>query len=117
MKISLRKLHDIDLDSFCTDILNSSLFSSPIIDLLVNEFNNVLMDLPDNDAPLISRTVGCRPNAPWYTDELRDMKRESRRLERRLISSKLEIHKQLLKEHCKKYNQAIKYAKETYHQK
>ena len=38
MKISLRKLHDIDLDSFRTDILNSSLFSSPIIDLLVNEF-------------------------------------------------------------------------------
>ena len=26
MKISLRKLHDIDLDSFRTDILNSSLF-------------------------------------------------------------------------------------------
>ena len=57
------------------------------------------------------------PNAPWYTDELRDMKRESRRLERRWISSKLEIHKQLFKEHCKKYNLAIKYAKETYHQK
>ena len=117
MNISLRKLHDIDLDSFRTDILNSSLFSSPIIDLLVNEFNNVLMDLPDNDAPLITCTVRCRPNAPWYTDELRDMKRESRRLERRWISSKLEIHKQFLKEHCKKYNQAIKYAKETYHQK
>ena len=71
------------------------------------------MDLRDNDAPLITRTVRCRPNAPWYTDELRDMKRESRRLERRWISSKLEIHKQL----CKKYNLAIKYAKETYHQK
>ena len=42
------------------------------------------------------------------------MKRESRRLERRWISSKLEIHKQLLKEHCKKYNLD---AKETYHQK
>ena len=75
------------------------------------------MDLRDNDAPLITRTVRCRPNAPWYTDELRDMKRESRRLERRWISSKLGIHKQLLKEHCKKYNLAIKYAKETYHQK
>ena len=117
MKISLRKLHDIDLDSFCTDILNSSLSSSPIIDLLVNEFNNVLMDLPDNDASLITRTVRCRPNAPWYTDELRYMKRESRRLERRWISSKLEIHKQLLKEHHKKYNQAIKYANEAYHRK
>ena len=61
MKMSLHKLHDIDLDSFCTDILNSSLSSSAIIDLLVNEFNNVL---PDNDAPLITRTVRCRPNAP-----------------------------------------------------
>ena len=114
MKISLHKFPDIDLDSFCTDILNSSLSSSPIIDLLVNEFNNVL---PDNDASLITRTVRCRPNAPWYTDELRDMKRESRRLERRWISSKLEIHKQLLKEHYKKYNQAIKYANETYRRK
>ena len=57
MKISLRRLHDIDLDSFCTDILNSSLFYSPIIDLLVNKFKNLLMDLRDNDAPLITRTV------------------------------------------------------------
>ena len=62
MKISLRKLHDIDLDSFRTDILNSSLFfPSPIIERLVNEFNNVLMDLRDNDAPLITRTARCRP--------------------------------------------------------
>ena len=75
------------------------------------------MDLRDNDAPFITRTVKCRPNAPWYTDELRYMKRESRRFERRWISSKLEIHKQLLKEHCKQYNLAIKYAEETYHQK
>ena len=98
--------------------LNSSLFSSsPIIDLLVNDLNNVLMDLRDNDAPFITRTVKCRPNASWYTDELRYMKRESRRFERRWISSKLEIHKQLLKEHCKQYNLAIKYAEETYYQK
>ena len=48
--------------------------SSPIIDLLVNEFHNVIMDLWDNHALLITRTVRCRPNAPWYTDELRDMK-------------------------------------------
>ena len=74
MKISLRKLHGIDFDSLRTDILNSSLFSSPFIDLLVNEFNNVLMDLRDNHALLITRTVRRRPNAPFYTVELRDMK-------------------------------------------
>ena len=78
---------------------------------------HVLTDLRDNHAPLITRTVRCRPNAPWYNDELRDMKRESRRLERRWISSKLEIHKQLFKEHCKKYKLAIKHAKQSYHQK
>ena len=113
MKITLRKLRDIDLDSFRSDILNSPLFSSPIndIDLLVDEYNNVLTDLRDH-APLIRHTVRCRPNAPWYNDELRDMKRESRRLERRWISSKLEIQKQLFKERCKKYNLAIKHVKQ-----
>ena len=119
IKCSLRKLNDIDLDSFCSDILKSSLFSSPINDihLLVDKFDYVLIDLRDNHVPLITRTVRCRPNTPWYNDELHDMKRESRRLERPWISCKLEIHKQLFKENCIKYNLAIKHAKETYHQK
>lgn len=119
MKITFRKLHDIDLNSFRSDILNSTLHTSSIndIDSLVDSYNNVLNDLKEKHAPLITRTVRCRPNAPWYTDSLRDMKRESRRLERRWISSKLEIDKQIFKEHCKKYNLAIKQAKQAYHQK
>ena len=119
MEISSRKLHNIDLDAFRADILVSPLFISPSseLDLLVTQYDTVLRDLKDKYAPLITRTIRCRPNAPWYNDDLREMKCELRRLERRWNSSKLEIDKQIFKDLSNKYNLAIKHAKESFHRK
>ena len=118
IEITMRKLHDIDLDAFRSDILNSPLYKSPTsdLDLLVSQYNTVLNELKDKHAPLIERTVRSRPNAPWYNENLRAMKREMRRLERRWRSTNLEIHKQLFKDQSKKYYLEIKLAKQTYHQ-
>jgi hypothetical protein len=119
MKITMRKLRDIDIDAFRSDILNSSLFTSPASDLdtLVNQYDFVLRDLKDKHAPLITRTIRCRPNAPWYNDKLREMKHKLRRLERRWVSSKLEVDKLHFKEQSHDYNLAIKLAKQNYHKK
>ena len=106
MEITTRKLHKIDINAFRLDILNSSLYTSPEsdLDLLVAQYDFVLNDLKDKHAPIITQTIKCRPNAPWYNDDLREMKRVSRRLERRWVSTKLEIDGQIFKAHCKKYN-------------
>ena len=43
------------------------------------------------------------------------MKQKLHRLERRWISSKLEIDKEIFKDSCREYNQMIKQAKQRYH--
>ena len=104
MEITTRKLREIDINAFRLDILNSSLYTSPEsdLDLLVAQYGFVLNDLKDKHAPIITLTIKYRPNSPWYHDDLREMNRESRRLERRWISTKLEIDRQLFKACCKK---------------
>ncbi|XP_072020366.1 uncharacterized protein [Amphiura filiformis] len=117
MEIRIRKLRDIDLNTFRNDILQSSLYTSPSPDLdkLIAQYENVLLKLKDKHAPLITRTVKCRPNAPWYNEQLRDLKQKLRRLERRWLSSKLEIDKQCFKELSNQYHEMINQAKLDYH--
>ena len=76
MTITTRKLRNIDIDAFRNDILTSSLYTSLNYDLesLIREYDRVLQDLKDKHAPEITRTVKCRPNAPWFTDKLHDKK-------------------------------------------
>ncbi|XP_072033195.1 uncharacterized protein [Amphiura filiformis] len=117
MEIKMRKLRDIDLDAFRSDILNSSLHLSPASDLdqLVTQYDSVLCNLQDKHAPLITRKITCRPHAPWYNEELRKVKQQVRRCERRWHSTKLEIHRQIFKEESNRYHQLIKHAKRDYH--
>ena len=117
MEISIRKFRDIDIDAFRNDILNSTLYTSSFsdLDMLVAEYDHVLTSLKDKHAPLITRTIRGRPNAPWYNENLRNMKRELRRLERRWLSSKLEIDRQRFKDFSYQYNDQIKQAKLEYH--
>ena len=48
--------------------------------------------------------------APWYNENLRNLKRE-----RRWLSSKLEIDRQRFKDFSYQYNEEIKQAKLEYH--
>ena len=40
--------------------------------------------------PVKTRTIVIRPQVPWYTDEIRQAKREQRKAERRWRLSKLD---------------------------
>ena len=84
MVILVFKLRDIQLDDFKQDILSSPLVTSPAQDIetLSRQFDTVLSELLDKHAPLQTKCITLRPHAPWYTDELRTVKRERRRCER-----------------------------------
>ena len=56
-----------------------------------------------------------RPNEPWYTDNLREMKREKRRHERKYISTRLEVHRLLYRDKCDEYTAALNVAKSQYY--
>ena len=69
-----RKLCNIDLDSLCTDILFSSLYNSPSLDLseLCDQYDYVLSSILDKRAPLRKGVIIIWPRAPWYSEEIKD---------------------------------------------
>ena len=52
-------------------------------------YERAISNLIETHAPSIQRTVKLRPQAAWYTEELRETKRLRRNLESQCIHSKL----------------------------
>ena len=59
-----------------------------------------LRKIDDAVAPIQSRWLKYRPYVPWYSDDLRQVKHEKRRLERKCRKSGLTVHKQLFEDKC-----------------
>ena len=81
-------------------------------------YESVLGGLLEKHAPLLTHTIRCRPNSPWYNDELRQAKKELRRLERTTFSRSggcLEIHRQIFEKKRQQYKRAIASSKIKYH--
>ena len=54
---------------------------------MTDQYNEILCSLLNKHAPLQSREIILRSHAPWYSDELRELKREKRRLERKYVNT------------------------------
>ena len=116
MQVSSRKLRDIQIESFIEDIQQADFGSSNDgIDRLVDIYNSNLLDILDIHAPKKCRTVTCRPQTQWYTDDLRDAKRELRRLERRLVKNRTTINRDMFKNKCGVYKTLLVHAKTAYY--
>ena len=68
--------------------MNSSLpglFASPLLSLddFINQYNNVITSILYMyiHAPVKTKTVTVRPAAPWYSEEINNLKRFRRKLE------------------------------------
>ena len=53
----------------------------------------------DRHAPEVERQTLLRPHAQWYSDSLLKEKRKKRQLERKMITSGLQIDKDIFEEH------------------
>ena len=80
-RVSYRKLRAIDLDSLKEDLRSSRLCESPPVNLedLIDCCNSTLASILDKHAPLRSRTITVRPRVPWFSNDIREAKRERRR--------------------------------------
>ena len=83
LTVSYRKTRDIDLQAFLSDI-NKSLPDIPSnndtgVDQQIDRYENTLRSLLDKHAPQITRTITLRPHTPWFTVDLRELRREKRR--------------------------------------
>ncbi|XP_072018306.1 uncharacterized protein [Amphiura filiformis] len=112
-----RELRKIDAAKFHDDIKTSVLFTAPSEDpsCIVSQYEQVLSELLDRHAPLKTRTMSLRPNAPWYTEDLRAAKRLKRCHERKWRKSKLEIDRQIFVDQCQIYTRKLEKAKCDYH--
>ena len=105
------------MDAFKSDIAASPLVTAPADDIetLSTQFDDVLGNLLDQHAPMNSKSITLRPHAPWYSDAIRDAKRERRRCERRFVKSGLQVHKEIYQESCQWYKDLLDGAKSDYH--
>ena len=98
--ISYRPFKSIDEDAFVRDV--SNLFMTPgsnclnganqidpnNVDDFVCSYNDRLSSLIDHHAPIKTKTITIRPNAPWYNNEITLAKRLRRKYEHKWLRSK-----------------------------
>ena len=91
-KVSYRKLQSLNVVSLNEDLATSELCQNPSDDLqeLVSSYNNTLMAALDKHAPLMTRTIVQRPRVPWFSQEIREAKRQRRKAEKRWRNSRLD---------------------------
>ena len=58
-------------------------------DALFDCFNMTLTDILDKHAPLKTRIMINRPKIPWFNDDIKQLKRKRRRLEKKALKTDL----------------------------
>ena len=90
--MTFRKLKNIDIAEFSADIA-SSMFCASVhwdnIDALSDCFNMTLTDILDKHAPLKTRIMINRPKIPCFNDDIKQLKRKRRRLEKKALKTDL----------------------------
>lgn len=82
---------------------------------LMDYYNRSLSLILDIHAPLKTRTVTFTRSAPWFTTELRKMKRSGYVLERACKTFDLTVHKLAYREHRKSYAKALSRARSAHY--
>ena len=115
-EVSLRKTKAIDTTAFMEDLSASRLCWDPPFqpDELVDCYNTTFAELLDRYAPLKTKTVTVRPQVPWYSDEIREAKREHRRAERRWRSTGTAADLDSFKKHKNYVTRLLKEAKSAF---
>ena len=74
------------------DLASSELCQNPSDDLqeLVTSYNDTLKAALDKHALLMTKTIVQRPRVPWFSEEIREAKRERRKAEKRWRKSRLD---------------------------
>ena len=110
-KLDSAKLHN-DISECFSKIYLSTI---PDINDLISKYNISLREIYDAVAPIQFRWAKRRPHAPWYSDDLRQVKHEKQRLERKYRKSGLLVDKQLFEDKCLEYNVLIDSCKKNYY--
>ena len=92
----LKRLEQTQWSNDVAVLLDCNLLSD--VDAMTNHFNTILRYTLSKHAPEKLHSIRLRPSSPWFSDDLRKLKRERRLCERKCKSSNLEIHRQLYRD-------------------
>ena len=88
--------------------------STRSLDDVVSLYNDALKGIYDTLALIQTRWIRHRPQAPWYDNNLRQAKRDKRRLERKFRKSGLTVDKQQFELKCSEYNSLLETSKRNF---
>ena len=117
-KLTFRTLKNIDIAALSADIASSMLCASAHwdnIEALSDCFNKILTDILDKFAPLKTRTIINRPKVPWFNDDIKQLKRQRRRLEKRAVKTDLPGDWNNYRKVRNQYSAFLKYARVNYY--
>ena len=77
-KISFRKTKVVDVNLLCDELSTTSLCtdSPDALNDLVKCYNSTLSAVLDRHAPLVTKFITARPLVPWFSDDIRESRRE-----------------------------------------
>ena len=115
-EITFRRHCVIFLQEFMKDIKTSTTLqcTSGTTDDLVEAYNSGIKVLFEKHADLQREIITLRPNAPWYTEKLRESKHKRRKAERLWRRIQLNIHHQLYRYQCRHVGKLLTVSKKTY---
>ena len=115
-QISFRRYAALDVDSFCEDLQSvQNIILNSDLSTCVEQYNTQLTAILDKQAPLTTRTILVHPDTNWYTEAVREAKRDRRRKERVFRKTGLEVHKMIYRDACLKVNLEIEKAKTNHY--
>ena len=117
--VSYRKLKAIDIRQFRNSLQASLTLerTNGSTTVCMERYINVLSTVVDTHAPLLHRTITPRPNAPWYTEQLRESKRKRRSLERKWRRSRKDSDRIQYRGQCATVAKHLTDAKTDYYSK
>ena len=115
-EVTIRNLKDIDVEKFQNDILLSTLITSPPDDVteLIDQYNTTLSTLLESHAPARTKKITIKPRSPWYTEDIREAKKQRRKAERKWRATKLAVHLEIYRTECARVTEMCRTAKRDY---
>ncbi|XP_070550146.1 uncharacterized protein [Ptychodera flava] len=116
-EISYRQIRKIKLDNLSADIDRFVSETASIDDLnhLVSEYTTSMKSIVDKHAPVKTRVINQKIEAPWYNDDIRAAKQVRRRYEKLWRDSGLMVHRQMFVNQRDNVNSMIDDAKTNFY--
>lgn len=115
---SFRRLKSIDCDTFLSDLMQTTLITSPpqSLDALLDTYDTSIRSLLDKHAPIVNKRSGRRsPSQPWFTDSVRSARQACRQAESQYRSTHSSSDHSLFKTLRNQYHRLIFSAKKAYY--